>query len=399
MDCMSIIILVLVCLAIVSFIARSNQIQIQAQAQADHQARLRAIDLAAIDSMDGLSFEHYVAELLRHEGYAEVAVSRASGDFGVDIVASRDGKKYAIQVKRYTGTVSRRAISDAVAGMSHYGCNAAMVITNSYLSKPAMEFATSVGCTLVNRDQLGEWIMRYQGVSSLSSSLPSPLQVEALQNQSHPSVPVREAKNNEHNPARLSVPTEHVSLPKQVHRPTPPDLRIPSQSTVERMALVADVLAIVDALIRAQPSTSLIDQSVSLDDEDAVPSEVVREIKSQASRNWPGDYSMQAYEVEQQTSAYLDLRSIGGLTIPSQVRDIVMKSTRKEWQGDYAQQLYVVGQQFNDYEELLKFASSAVPAHALEEIKRNAYREWPRDYSMQMYIVTSQVKAYRSLHP
>ena len=44
----------------------------------------------------------------------------------------------------------------------YYGCDAAMVITNSYLSQAALDFANSVGCKVVDRDILAEWILQVQ---------------------------------------------------------------------------------------------------------------------------------------------------------------------------------------------------------------------------------------------
>ncbi len=124
--------------------------------------RLRAIRMADIDYMDGLDFERYVCRLLEVQGYRDVENLRGSGDFGVDIVATQDGIRYAIQVKRYKGNVSRRAISDAVAGKFHFDCEAAMVVTNSYFTKSAKQLARSTECTLIDRDILADWILAFQ---------------------------------------------------------------------------------------------------------------------------------------------------------------------------------------------------------------------------------------------
>jgi len=81
--------------------------------------KLRALQIVDINSMSGPQFEQYVQKLLADRGY-RVSRTVASGDLGIDLVASRTQERIAIQVKRYTGRVSRRAISDAVAGMQHY---------------------------------------------------------------------------------------------------------------------------------------------------------------------------------------------------------------------------------------------------------------------------------------
>lgn len=123
--------------------------------------KIRGIQIANIDSMTGVEFEQYLQNLLNNQGYS-VHVTKASGDLGVDLIASRDGDKIAIQAKRYSTNVSRRAISDAVAGMYHYGCNKAMVITNSYFSPGAVTLAESTDCILINRDTLAKWIIEFQ---------------------------------------------------------------------------------------------------------------------------------------------------------------------------------------------------------------------------------------------
>ncbi len=113
--------------------------------------------LTQLDLLDGHSFESYVAELLRRQGYI-VTRTKTSGDLGVDLVAEKYPLRYAVQVKRQSAPVSRRAVSDAVAGKAYYACNAAMVITNNYFSRGAVELARATGCQLVDRDELTHWI-------------------------------------------------------------------------------------------------------------------------------------------------------------------------------------------------------------------------------------------------
>jgi restriction system protein len=111
--------------------------------------------------MTGVQFEQYLQKLLYSRGY-RVSITRVSGDLGVDLIACRAQDRIAIQVKRHNTKVSRRAISDAVAGMQHYRCNRAMVITNSHFTPGAITLARSTSCTLVNRDLLVQWILQFQ---------------------------------------------------------------------------------------------------------------------------------------------------------------------------------------------------------------------------------------------
>ena len=127
--------------------------------------RFRAIRIANIDLMSGIEFERYLKKLLSFQGYS-VSIIGGSGDLGVDLIASRGPERIAIQVKRYNTKISRRAISDAVAGMQHYRCNRAMVITNSHFTPGALVLARSTNCTLVDRDTLGQWIVELQSAEA-----------------------------------------------------------------------------------------------------------------------------------------------------------------------------------------------------------------------------------------
>lgn len=131
--------------------------------------KFRAIQISNIDSMTGIDFEHYLQRLLSYRGF-NTSVTKASGDLGVDLIASKAGDRIAIQAKRYDTKVSRRAISDAVAGMKHYGCNRAMVITNNYFTPDAIKLARSTGCILIDRNTLAKWIIEFRNAKQNKSA-------------------------------------------------------------------------------------------------------------------------------------------------------------------------------------------------------------------------------------
>ena len=132
--------------------------QEQQRQREQEESRFRALELADVDNMDPYEFEEFVGQLLKRRGYKTTVIGKA-GDMGVDVVAQNEDEKYAVQVKHYSQPVSRRAVSDAVAGKDYYGCNAAMVVTNNYFTKGAVELARSTKCQLVNRDTLADWIV------------------------------------------------------------------------------------------------------------------------------------------------------------------------------------------------------------------------------------------------
>ena len=110
------------------------------------------------DQLDGPAFEKFVADLMTRRGYRVEHTGKA-GDLGVDLIAEKAPYRFAVQVKRQANPVSRRAVSDAVAGKAHYDCNAAMVVTNNIFTQGALDLAKSNGCKLVDRRVLEKWLM------------------------------------------------------------------------------------------------------------------------------------------------------------------------------------------------------------------------------------------------
>ena len=124
--------------------------------------KLRALSTAQVDAMDGFQFEQYVAGLLSYQGYSHIQVTQASGDYGIDVIAVKDGQRWAIQSKRYSKPVSQAAIREAVAGAVYYQCQRSMVVATNTFTKHAKALARSNGTVLVDRDKLAEWILAFQ---------------------------------------------------------------------------------------------------------------------------------------------------------------------------------------------------------------------------------------------
>lgn len=69
-----------------------------------------------------------MAQVLRDNGFRHVEVTVECGDQGVDILAVRGGKTYAIQCKNYAGAVGNTAVQEAYAGAEYYGCDIPVVV-------------------------------------------------------------------------------------------------------------------------------------------------------------------------------------------------------------------------------------------------------------------------------
>jgi len=108
--------------------------------------------LSHVDTMTGLEFEKYVAKYLREQGFKTHLTEKY--DLGIDIVATKDGVRYGVQVKRHKGVVGANAVRQAVTALNIYNCDRGMVITNSYFSKTAIKLAESNNCILLGREGL-----------------------------------------------------------------------------------------------------------------------------------------------------------------------------------------------------------------------------------------------------
>ena len=124
----------------------------------EREETLRASGFDRIDVMTGIEFESYFAAVLRGLGY-EVTTTKTTGDFGVDLVAARDGTRTAVQCKRKKGgAVGAAAIQQVVAGAPMHDCNATMVVTNNLFTRAAQQLAVVHDCELVDRRRLRQLV-------------------------------------------------------------------------------------------------------------------------------------------------------------------------------------------------------------------------------------------------
>lgn len=112
----------------------------------------------AYEEMDGHDFEYYCADLLSRRGFSEVEVTKGSGDYGIDILAEKDGVTYAIQCKRYTTPVGVKAIQEAYTGRDFYDRMVGAVMTNQYFTTPAVEAARKLKILLWDGGYIEEMI-------------------------------------------------------------------------------------------------------------------------------------------------------------------------------------------------------------------------------------------------
>jgi restriction system protein len=134
---------------------RSAKLKERADAERQRQRDIEYVQsgMAAIDQMNGIEFEQYVAARLRESGWS-VTATRTVGDYGVDLITKADGRQIAVQCKRYGKAIGVSAVQQVVSGALYHGCTEMMVVSNQEFTKAAMELAQLHDCRLVGRGQL-----------------------------------------------------------------------------------------------------------------------------------------------------------------------------------------------------------------------------------------------------
>ncbi|MYL43996.1 restriction endonuclease [Virgibacillus salexigens] len=121
--------------------------------------KLSKAGIQDIDKMDGFQFEVYLKALLKALGYKSTVTS-GSHDFGADLIMKKEGKKIAIQAKRYgyRNRVGIEAIQQVYASKPFYKVDECWVMTNSLFTKSARQLAKACDVKLYDRYKLSEFI-------------------------------------------------------------------------------------------------------------------------------------------------------------------------------------------------------------------------------------------------
>lgn len=147
--------------------------------------RLAAAGIPEIDGMTGRDFESKMALLFEDKGF-RVEQTPYIGDWGADLVLSRDGQRTVVQVKRWNCRVGPGAIQEVVAAKAKYGCQRALVVTNSLFTEAAAELARANGVGLWDRHRLARELLalRDREPAGEPVSVKSPVAAESFRDRS-----------------------------------------------------------------------------------------------------------------------------------------------------------------------------------------------------------------------
>ena len=116
---------------------------------------VRCSGIDVIDEMTGEEFEARLGTLFTGFGY-RVNLTKASGDFGADLVLEADGTRTVVQAKRYDSPVGIEAVQEVIGAKAHYGASEAWVVTNSEFTDAAFTLADENRVVLIDRSELVE---------------------------------------------------------------------------------------------------------------------------------------------------------------------------------------------------------------------------------------------------
>ncbi|MFE7520165.1 restriction endonuclease [Streptomyces halstedii] len=112
-------------------------------------------------AMDPYAFEEAVAALCRRDGCRDVEVVGGAGDLGADVTATTpDGRRLVVQCKRYTdgnkvGSQDLQRFGGTCYAVHQAG--AAVVVTTSTFTEPALEYAGRCGIVCLDLAGLTAW--------------------------------------------------------------------------------------------------------------------------------------------------------------------------------------------------------------------------------------------------
>lgn len=75
----------------------------------------------------------------------------------------------------------------------------------------------------------------------------------------------------------------------------------------------------------------------------------------------------------------------------------IKEDCAREWPSDYSMQAYCVDKQISAVKTLQARVVPDMPPEVFDKIRKKCKEEWPHDYAMQDYCETKQVNAWRSL--
>jgi restriction system protein len=108
-----------------------------------------------VEALSPTAYESYCTQRLNEYGW-HAATTKASGDQGIDIVATRNGRKAVFQCKKKSSPVGNDAVQQVVAGKEYESADYAFVVSNADFTRAARELANKCGVHLIHHSSLSD---------------------------------------------------------------------------------------------------------------------------------------------------------------------------------------------------------------------------------------------------
>lgn len=109
---------------------------------------------ADLDQFSPTDYEHHCADVLRSAGW-DAEVTGMSGDQGVDVLATTDGRTVALQCKlHFASPVGNKAVQEAHAAAGFVDATHAAVVSNADYTRSAVQLARKLGVLLLHHSEL-----------------------------------------------------------------------------------------------------------------------------------------------------------------------------------------------------------------------------------------------------
>jgi|GEM_PF-2737060 len=129
--------------------------------------------------LTGTEYELYCLQELRASGWT-ASVTRATGDQGIDLIATIESITVVGQCKYYSNPVGNAAVQEAIAGREFQRADYAFVVTNSTFTSAAKSLAAAANVLLLHHSELSGLTtklgirLQHPRDTNLSHDAPSP---------------------------------------------------------------------------------------------------------------------------------------------------------------------------------------------------------------------------------
>lgn len=121
--------------------------------------KLKKAGMYEIDRMSGGEFEVFLVSFFKKLDYQVKRVGSSKGDYGADLIISKNNLSIAVQAKRHNSSIGVDAVREVLGSLKIYNCSNGIVITNNYFTNQAKLLAKVNNIKLWDRNYLMQKII------------------------------------------------------------------------------------------------------------------------------------------------------------------------------------------------------------------------------------------------